>query len=86
MENFLSGATALAYLMIGLFFLKYWRKTADRLFLCFAIAFWILTLQRISLLLFPVHGEDTTLVYAVRLLAFLVILFAIWSKNRTKAE
>ena len=39
MIEFLSGAVTLAYLMAAGFFLRFWRKTADRLFLAFTVAF-----------------------------------------------
>ena len=36
--NFLSGAVALGYLVCGLFFLRFWRRTRDSLFMAFALA------------------------------------------------
>lgn len=35
----LTGAIALASLLVGLFFFRFWRQTRDRFFLYFALAF-----------------------------------------------
>ena len=42
---FMAGATAMTFGLAGLFFLRFWTRTHDRLFLAFAGAFWLLTLQ-----------------------------------------
>ncbi len=81
-----SGAIVMGYAVAGLFFLRFWRETRDRLFLIFAGAFWLLGAQR--LLLAFSHGmvEDDTSLYLIRLLAFLLILGAIVDKNRSGSE
>jgi hypothetical protein len=66
----------------GLFFLRFWWRTRDSLFACFAAAFGIFAGQRLGLALTAERNEDDTLFYAVRLLAFLLILAGIWQKNR----
>lgn len=76
-----SGALVMAYLIAGLFFLKFYRSTRDRLFLLFAWSFWILSSQRFALALTTREAEDSVVIYAVRLLAFLIILWAIIDKN-----
>lgn len=82
MELFLSGAMVTGYAVAGLFFLRFWRTSSDRLFLFFALAFWLLGLQRLGLTLAPHNGMNTLWLYAMRLLAFLLILAAIIDKNR----
>ncbi len=42
--NFLSGAVAFGFLVCGLFFLRYWHRSRDGLFLAFALAFALLGL------------------------------------------
>jgi hypothetical protein len=78
---FYSGASALECLVAGLFFLRFWRRTGERLFLAFAIAFWLLGANAVipTLLGRPAqaHGE----VYLLRLGAFLLIILAILAKN-----
>lgn len=78
----ISGAILMGYLVAGLFFLRFWRDTRDRLFLIFAVAFWILGLQRLALALTRDMMETQTGLYLIRLFAFLLILGAIVDKNR----
>ncbi|MBA3533921.1 MAG: hypothetical protein H0T73_18535 [Ardenticatenales bacterium] len=82
MALFLMGAITMGYSIAGLFFLRYWKETQDRLFLMFSIAFWLLAVQRLGLALTTTMLEDTTYFYLLRLLAFGMILFAIIDKNR----
>ena len=49
MVTFLHGAAAMGCLTAGLFFLKFWRETHDRLFLMFALAFWMIAAERVVL-------------------------------------
>jgi hypothetical protein len=65
----------------GLYFLRFWRKTRDRLFALFAVAFWVLGANWM-LLAFINQDEVRTWLYVIRLCAFLVILYAILEKNR----
>ncbi len=85
MYEAITGAIIMACLVAGLFFLRFWRKTHDRLFLFFAMAFWILGANRIALIFIDEGSEDThILIYVIRLIAFSLILYAIIDKNRTK--
>lgn len=83
MYGFITGAIAMAHLAASLFFLKFWKKSSDRLFLFFALAFGILGVNRIGLA-FVNEGQEFyyTGLYILRLIAFLLILFAIIDKNR----
>ncbi len=81
MTQFMLGAIVMACAAAGLFFLRFWRKTRDRLFAIFAIAFWTLGLNWLALA-FINQDEVRTALYVVRLLAFLLILFGILDKNR----
>jgi hypothetical protein len=78
----LSGAIIMGNLVVGLFFLKFWSRSQDRLFLIFALAFWILAAQRILLAQFADVPGTHVYIYGIRLLAFVMILFAIVDKNR----
>lgn len=82
LQGFLLGAIAAMSLTAGAFFLKFWRKTRDILFLAFGAAFIIEGLNRISVLLLERPNEGHPLIYMVRFLAFLLILAAIINKNR----
>ena len=84
MNAVISGVIVAGYLVCGLFFLKFWRGTQDRLFLIFGIAFWALAAQRLMLVTFAhVQGAEIYL-YLFRLLAFSLILLAIVNKNRER--
>jgi hypothetical protein len=79
---FLSGAITLGFLVAGLFFLRFWRRTRDGLFLAFALAFWLLGLNQALLAFSRVPVEERTWLYLLRLAAFALILIAIVFKNR----
>ena len=75
---FLSGALMCGYIVIALFFLRFWQQTRDRLFGFFAAAFFLLALQRLMVAFLP----PSDALYIVRLGAFALILIAIADKNR----
>ena len=82
---FLAGAVSLGFLVIGLFFLRFWRRSGDGLFLAFALAFWLLGLAQALNALADIPLEERSWLFLLRLAAFLVIVFAIWRKNRSSA-
>lgn len=82
MINLIYGALFAGYAVAGLFFLRFWVASRDRLFAMFAAAFGILALQRIALALTRTVVEDQSALYLLRLLAFIIILVAIVDKNR----
>jgi hypothetical protein len=82
MEHFLMGAIAMASCVVAAFFVRFWRKTHDRLFALFATAFFLLGVTRLGLVISDDSSEASSSWYWVRLAAFLVILFAIVDKNR----
>lgn len=90
MHNFLDGAIMMAYLVAALCFLRFWKHTHDRFFLLFSLAFFIMAINRVSLtVMIPVRHapeESHVVLYAVRLLAFGVLLLAIIDKNRSKPD
>ena len=81
MREFLLGLIVMACLVAGLFFLRFWRKTRDRLFAVFALAFWLLALNW-TLLAITARDEVRPSLYGIRLLAFVLILVGIVDKNR----
>ena len=86
LEGFLLGVIVTASLAAGLYFLKFWRRTRDPLFLAFGAAFLIEGINRIGFLLVEKPNEGSPAIYIVRLLAFLLILAAIIRKNRAPAR
>jgi hypothetical protein len=79
---FLSGAMTMAALLIAVFFLKFWRKSKDRIFLIVAISFSILAVERVVMLILNIDDESQSTIYLFRLLAFLLIIFGVIDKNR----
>lgn len=84
MIDFLAGTVTLAYLIAAGFFLSFWRKTADRLFLAFAAAFVLFALNQALGFALTVVSEPTSLIYALRVLGFAIIIFAVVDKNLQK--
>jgi len=82
LSELISGALVMGYFVAGLYFLRFWRDTRDRLFGIFAAAFWLLAVQRAALALTVDPTGEQVLLYSVRLLAFVLILAAIIDKNR----
>jgi hypothetical protein len=83
--DLLSGAVAFGFLVCGLFFLRFWRRTRDELFIAFALAFALLGAVQGVLALARIPAEERGPIYLFRLLAFVIILFAIFRKNRASA-
>lgn len=84
MDLFMMGAIAMASAVAGLFFLRFWRDTGDRLFAIFAVAFWLLGLTRVALAFAQNPHTEHQYLYWVRLAAFMLILVAIVDKNRAR--
>jgi hypothetical protein len=81
LNGFFNGVIVMGHASAGLFFLRFWRKIHDRLFLMFAIAFWLLGIIRIAMVILEEPGEEHYLLYWFRLAAYLLILAAIVDKN-----
>jgi len=76
------GAISAANLAAALLFLRYWLRSRGRFFLYFAASFAIEAVNRAVSALAGVPGDESALHFTVRLLAYLLILLAIWEKNR----
>jgi hypothetical protein len=81
--DFLSGAVALGFLVCALFFMRFWRRTRDQLFVAFALAFALLGVGQSVLALANIPTEERGSLYLFRLAAFAIILVAIIRKNRS---
>ena len=81
--DFLSGAVAFGFFVCSLFFLRFWRRTSDQLFIAFALAFALLGAGQAIIALANVPTEERGYLYLIRLAAFALILVAIVRKNRT---
>jgi peptidoglycan/LPS O-acetylase OafA/YrhL len=81
MIEYISGAVTLGYLVATLFFLRFWRRTGDRLFVAFSIAFALLTLNQALAQWIGAADERVGYTYLLRVLGFVLILGAIVDKN-----
>jgi hypothetical protein len=84
LESFVSGLITMGFAVAGLFFVSFWRRTRETLFVAFAAAFWLLALNQ-GLATFVHAPEETqSRIYLIRLLAFLIITGAIVLKNMAR--
>jgi hypothetical protein len=79
--DFLSGAVTLGFLVAATFFFRFWRRTHDRLFASFGIAFLLLALNQALAAFWGAGDELTPYTYVLRVLGFVLILLAIVDKN-----
>jgi hypothetical protein len=79
--HFLAGGLTACYLLATVFFFRFWRTTRDRLFFSFALAFGLLAVEQIVRLILGVSVERGNYVYILRIIGFLIILYAIIEKN-----
>lgn len=82
MDQMAVGVIAAGYAAAGLFFLRFWRDSRDRLFALFALAFFVLAANRVVAVAFPASCGEY--IYWVRFAAFALILLAILDKNRSR--
>jgi hypothetical protein len=80
--TFLQGIAATAAWASGLFFFRFWRQSHDRLFAFFGAAFWLLAFSWTLLATVNPAEETRPYIYAIRLVAFLLIIAGIVEKNR----
>jgi hypothetical protein len=85
MYSLMSGAIMMGSWVIGLHFLRFWKKTRERLFLIFALAFFILGVERVVLAIYSAPDEGNATTYLIRLLSFLLIIAGIVDKNRVRS-
>jgi hypothetical protein len=80
--DFLSGAITAGFVIAGLFFLRFWKKSREGMFITFALAFWLLGLTQALLAFTNIPVEERSWLYLLRLAAFSLIIASIWIKNR----
>jgi uncharacterized membrane protein HdeD (DUF308 family) len=78
---FLSGVATTSFVLAGLFFFRFWRRTRDRLFIAFGIAFWLMALNQGLIVLSNIPREEQSWLYLLRVGAFGLLIVAIVAKN-----
>ncbi len=81
MYEFVAGLITMGYLVAGLFFLRFWVRTRDGLFVIFASAFWLLALNQALVAVAGIPREEHSWIYLLRLAAFTLIIIGIVAKN-----
>lgn len=71
---------------IALFFLRFWLGTKDKLFACFAISFLALGVSQMLSLSAGSAGDYVPFAYGLRLVAFVLIIAAIATKNLSRSN
>lgn len=79
--DFLAGVVASTYAIAAFYFLKFSRRTKDRLFGSFSAAFALLALNQLVVVAVGSTDERSGYGYILRVLGFLLILVAIVRKN-----
>lgn len=83
---FLSGLVTAGFLTGALFFVRFWIRSRDLLFLAFGVAFAFLALNQALLTIIDIPQEEKSSLYLLRLIAFLLIAAAIVNKNRGEPD
>lgn len=78
---FVGGLLTAGFAVAALFFLRFWKRTGDGLFLTFAAAFVLLAANQAAPILLGIPSEDQGYVYLLRLAGFALIILAILRKN-----
>ena len=78
---YLAGMVTAGFLACGLFFVRFWWRSRDFLFIAFAVAFWLLAMNNAFVVLWPEPQEQRSWFYLLRIAAFLLIAVAIVRKN-----
>jgi hypothetical protein len=81
LNSFLSGLITMGFLISALFFFRFWKRTQDALFITFGFAFLLLALNQALIGISEVTGEERSLLYLPRLIAFALLIAAIVGKN-----
>lgn len=81
LEIFLLGVLSALCLVAGLFFLKFWKKTRDALFLAFAASFFVRGLNDATRISMERPSEAAVWSFLVNLATSLLIVIAIVGKN-----
>ena len=84
--SFVGGLSTTGYAVAGVFFLSFWRRTRDSLFMVFALAFWLMTLNQAIPVVMGIPREEQGGVYLLRAAAFILIIAAILWKNLSRRD
>jgi len=81
MNQFLYGMNTMGFLIAGLFFLRFWRKTAEDLFAAFSAAFLLFAVDQVFLALHEKAVTPQSWSFLFRIAGFGLLIFAVLRKN-----
>jgi hypothetical protein len=84
MNSFLGGVLVAFSAALALLFLKFWRTSRDSLFAFFSAAFAMLGIEWLAHAFLNPPRESQHYLFVFRLVAFLLIIAGIASKNRSR--
>lgn len=80
MNQFMLGAIAMGSAVAALLFFRFWRSSGDRLFFYFSLSFMAEAFDRVLMSLGRLDDTSTAF-YLIRLMSYLLILWAVVEKN-----
>ena len=81
LEGLVAGGLSAGFLVLAAFFLRFWGRTRDGLFLVFSAAFALMAVNQALPVVLHIPQEDRGGIYLIRLAAFLLIIVAVVGKN-----
>jgi hypothetical protein len=81
MIDFVSGVITCGYLVTAGLFFTLWRRKGDALLRAFTLAFALLALNQVLAAANVTPSEPTSLIYALRILGFVILLGALLERN-----
>ena len=81
MSSFVGGMITMGFIIAGLFFLRFWHRTGERLFAAFAIVFWLLAVHKALISIPAVTSENEAWAFLPTLAAYGLLALAVIAKN-----
>lgn len=81
MKDVVIGLLTMGFAVAGVLFLRFWRETHDRLFLYFALAMFVLAIDRLGFAFVPSRDAQGHYLDWLRLAAFALIAVGVVDKN-----
>lgn len=81
LEGLVAGGLTVGLGVVALFFLRFWGRTRDGLFLVFSAAFALMAVNQALPIVLNIPQEERGGIYLIRLAAFLLIIVAVVGKN-----
>jgi predicted membrane protein len=80
LETFMAGMVMMGFLVAGLFFLRFWSRTRDRLFAIFGFAFFLMAVNE-AFVDVTSPTNEVVFAYVLRIIAYLMLIAGIVAKN-----